>query len=263
MFAYASIPYLVLAASLAVAAPVAAPSSAIGLLVDSASAQRAQAGLLVLGATPGSLADRLGLRPGDLITRVNGIPLANLGADTNGHALAASAFRSSVAELPTAAPLRLSVLRDGVTVAMNAPLHDGAAPVPMAAAPEAPATAATEGCGRISTFDVAPRNKHQYRAIIVLLDGQTPGPSGAKSFRVNAGTHTLLVAEDIPTREMGVGFFASLRTRRDNSKQIAVTVKPNTTSMLAAQLHPDKAADFAQAAYWDPVVWREIPERCP
>jgi hypothetical protein len=41
-----------------------------------------------------------------------------------------------------------------------------------------------------------------------------------------------------------------------------VTVKPNTTALLAARLNTEKAADFAHGAYWDPVIWREIPEDC-
>ena len=55
---------------------------------------------------------------------------------------------------------------------------------------------------------------------------------------------------------------ASLRSRRDNSKTLTVTVKADTTALLAARLNTEKAADFADGAYWDPVVWREIPEIC-
>lgn len=252
---------VLLAASTAVAS---SPAATLGLLVDSASAQRADAGLPVLGATPGSIADELGLRPGDVVVEVNGTSLANLGADADGRALAAATFNSSVAALPATAPLRLRVLRNGVALAMNTPVHDAALlaqTVLPAASAEDPAASA--GCGRISTFDVAPRNQHMYRAKILLLDGSTPGPTGTPSFRVSAGTHKLLVAEEIPTEEMGVGAFATLRSRRDTSKELTVTVKPNTTAMLAAQLHTDKAANFAHAAYWDPVIWREIPESCP
>jgi membrane-associated protease RseP (regulator of RpoE activity) len=256
----------VLAASTALAVPPAAtPTAALGLLVDSASAERANDGLPVLGATPGSIADELGLRPGDLVVEVNGTSLANLGADADGHALAAATFNSSIATLPPAAPLRLRVLRNGVALAMNAPLHDAA----MNAQADVPAASAmvdtdsSGGCGRISTFDVAPRSNHQYHAKILLLDGVTPGPTGHETYRVSAGTHTLLVAENIPTEEMGVGDFATLRSRRDTSKKLTVTVKANTTAMLAAQLHIDKASVFTHAAYWDPVIWREIPERCP
>jgi hypothetical protein len=235
-------------------------TSALGLLVDSANAQLAQTGLPVLGATPGSLADRLGLRPGDVVIEVNGTALGGLGADADGRALAAVTFKSTVAALPASVPLRLRVLRNGMTVAMNAPLHDANAEADMSPVDR---QSTTQGCGRISTFDVAPRSAQQYHATIVLLDGVTPGPTGHETYRVGAGTHELLVAEDIPTDRMGVGSIASLRTRRDNSKRLTIHVKADTTVMVAAQLHADKASHFANAAYWDPVVWREIDERCP
>lgn len=242
----------------------ASPAAALGLLVDSANAQSAHEGLRILGATPGSVADQIGLRPGDVLVDVNGVALANLGADANGRALAAATLNTTIAGLPASTPLRLRVLRDGATLALNAPSRtDAAAPSATVASGDAasvPPDAA--GCGRISTFDVAPRSRHLYRAKIVLLDGSTPGPTGTPSFRVAAGTHQLLVAEDIPTQEMGVGPIASLRSRRDTSKTLTVTVKANTTALLAARLNTEKAADFADGAYWDPVIWREIPENC-
>lgn len=241
-------------------ATAASPSASLGLLVDSADAQAAHDGLRVLGATPGSVADQLGLRPGDVLVEVNGTSLANLGADADGRALAAATLNTSLANLPTASPLRLRVLRDGVSLALNAPLYAAAESSAVTAAADPPPTG---GCGRISVFDVAPRSEHLYRAKILLLDGVTPGPTGTPSFRVSAGTHKLLVAEDIPTDEMGVGDFATLRARRNTSKELTVTIKPDTTALLAAKLHTDKAADFAHGAYWDPVIWREVPESCP
>jgi membrane-associated protease RseP (regulator of RpoE activity) len=232
------------------------------LLVDSADAQAAHDGLHVLGATPGSIADQLGLRPGDVLVEVNGTSLANLGADADGRALAAATFNSSLAGLASTTPLRLRVLRNGVTLALNSPLRAAVAADSVAPADAVADVSATAGCGRISTFDVAPRSEHLYAARILLLDGVTPGPSGTPSFRVGAGTHKLLVAENIPTERMGVGAYAMLRSRRDTSKELTVTVKPNTTALLAARLNTDKAAEFAHAAYWDPVVWREIPGNC-
>lgn len=245
------------------AATAASPSASLGLLVDSADAQAAHNGLRVLGATPGSVADQLGLRPGDVLVEVNGTALANLGADIDGHALAAATLNSSLTDLAPASPLRLRVLRDGVLLAMNTPLHSATALASAAPADVAADSSSGGGCGRISTFDVAPRSEHLYRAKLLLLDGITPGPTGAPSFRVRAGTHKLLVAENIPTLRMGVGDFATLRSRRDTSKELTVTVKPNTTALLAARLNTDKAADFAHGGYWDPVIWREIPENCP
>jgi hypothetical protein len=258
------------AASNTAASASARVVSDFGILVDSANAQQARDGLRVLAATPGSPADELGLRPGDLLVDVNGTSLRNLGADADGRALAATVLKSRLGDVSDTVPLRLQVVRDGVTLVTNLPVRGGALPTlggELAAAsmasiandPAAPVT--TAGCGRISTFDVAPRNEHMYHAIILLLDGTTPGPSGQKNYRVAAGEHHLLVAEDIPTLQMGVGEIATLR--RDTKKALTVIVKPNTLVMIAAQLHPDKATEFSTGAYWDPVAWREIPQACP
>ncbi len=241
----------------------------LGVLVDSTSAAHARDGLRVLGTTPGGTAARLGLRPGDVVLAVNGTSLRNLGADTEGRALAASTLKSAVEALPESAPLHLDVLRDGVTVALNAPVQSVYLPAlrmqlgAAALAAVAPATTnpPAASCGRISTFDVAPRGDRQYHAHIVQLDGTTPGPTGQETYRVRAGEHHLLVTEDIPTQQMGVGEIATLR--RNTTKPLTMTVAANTTAMVAAQFHPDKASDLAHGTYWDPVVWRAIPQSCP
>jgi hypothetical protein len=243
----------------------------LGILVDSANADHARDGLRVLGATPGSIAERLGLRPGDIIVAVNGISLRGLGADVDGHALAAGTLKSTVEALPDSAPLQLEVLRGGDPVALNAPVHSvylpalrmelGAAALAGADSATAAATSSSgSGCGRISTWDVAPPSEHKYHANVILIDGVSPGPSGGETWRVSAGTHRLLVGEDIPIRQFGVGEIASLR--RDTHRELTVTVKPNTTSRLAAQLHLDKTSEVLKGGYWDPVVWREVPESC-
>lgn len=238
----------------------------LGILVDSTNADRARDGLHVLGATPGSTAEHLGLRPGDVIVAVNGTSLRGLGADSDGHPLAAATLKATVEALPDAAPLQFDVERAGNALALNAPLQSVYLPalrmeLGAAAMANADATPSSAGCGRVSTYDVAPRGDHQYHALILLLDGVTPGPrGGAETYRVAAGQHKLLVAEQIPTLQIGVGDMASMR--RKTSKEIEITVKPGFTSMIAAQLHVDKATQL-NGGYWDPVVWREISESCP
>lgn len=241
----------------------------LGVLVDSTSADRAHDGLRIVGTTPGSSAEQSGLRPGDVIVSVNGTSLRNLGADTDGRALAATTLRSSVDNVADSSRLRLDVLRNGDTLAMNVPVQSVFVPamrVELGAAALADHTSSASssgGCGRISTFDVAPRGERLYHARILLLDGKTPGPSGQENYRVDAGEHKLLVSEDIPTDQMGTGTFASLRSRQDTHKELLVDVKPGTTAMVGAKFHHDKAANFAHGEYWDPVVWRVETESCP
>jgi hypothetical protein len=242
----------------------------LGVLVDSTSAERARNGLRVLGTTPGGTGERLGLRPGDVLVAVNGTSLRNLGADADGRALAATTLKSAVDALPDATPLQLDVERAGNVLAMNAPVHSVLLPalsVELGAATLAAATdnanVAGGSCGRISSFDVAPRGEQQYHAVILQIDGATPGPNARGTYRVSAGEHKLLVAEDIPTEFMGAGPLATVRTRMHTHKELTVNVKPNTTAMIAAQLHVDKNTEFQHGLYWDPVMWREIPESCP
>jgi len=252
--------------------------TSLGALVDSTSAQSARDGLHVLGATPGSNADRLGLRPGDVIVAVNGTSLRDLGGDQHGRALAATTLKTVVDGLPDDAKLQLAVMRGGSAVTLSGPLEPVYLPAmhvdlggavasadvhPAAAlASTAPADAApAEGCGRISMFDVAPRGEHLYGVRILLIDGTTPGPLGTPAFRVSAGEHHLLVAENIPTTQLGAGEFATFR--RQTSKPLTVNVKPGTTAMVAAELHPGKATQLNNGGYWDTVVWREVPESCP
>jgi len=243
--------------------------TALGALVDSTDASHARDGLHVLGATPGSMADRLDLRPGDVIIAVNGTSLRDLGADAQGRALAAATIRNVVAGLPNDATLNLDVMRAGSHVSLSGPLQAiyvpamavqiGAAAVAASADAQAPGEAG--GCGRISSFDVAPRGERLYGARILLLDGTTPGPDGTRSFRVAAGVHHLLIAENIPTRELGIGEIGTLR--RQTSKPLTVTVRPGTKVLIASQLHLDRASDLNHGGYWDPVAWKEVAEACP
>jgi PDZ domain-containing protein len=263
--------------------------TSLGAVVDSTSARSAREGLHVLGATPGSNADRIGLRPGDVIIAVNGTSLRDLGGDEHGRALAAATLKTVVDGLPDNATLQLAVVRGGSSLTLSGPVETvylpamhvelggavastsgggvasmsaadvRAADSIAAAAPSA--SAAPEGCGRISMFDVAPRGEHMYGVRIILLDGKTPGPFGTASFRVKAGEHQLLIAENIPTDALGVGEIATLR--RQTKKPLTVNVQPGTTVMLAAQLHLSKVTELTTGAYWDPVAWKEIPETCP
>lgn len=241
-----------------------------GVLVDSGSGAAARDGLHVLGASPGSPAARMGLHPGDVLVTVNGKSLEQLGTDVDGRAQAARVLKSAVDASTDAAPLQLRVRRDGRMLALSTSLTSTLVPAMRVEVGAAAATAsdssesgsvAAAACGRISTFDVAPRNRHIYYARILLLDGTTPGTYGQDTFRVSPGEHTLLVTEHIPSLQMGVGAIAT--TRRHTSKTLTVTVKPDTTVMVGAKLHLEKVTQLYNGAYWDPIMWREFSQTCP
>ncbi|MEP7044481.1 MAG: PDZ domain-containing protein [Dokdonella sp.] len=247
--------------------------SNLGLLVDSSGASRD--GLHVLGVTPGGSAEHMGLRAGDVLVALNGAALTDGGTSTatlrqtvdslpNGGELAFEVRRdhqarsvSGIVNSVYLPPMRLRV-GDGVALAANG---TGAAAAAMQTA-TATATVAA-GCGRISDFDVAPRQQQLHAATIISIDGVTPGPSGATSYRVNVGQHVLKVAERIESR------YLSFNDRqrnggsdRDRYKTLTVDVAPDTTTLIAARLNDDKRNEWQGGRYWDPVAWKQTAEGC-
>ena len=142
-------------------------------------------------------------------------------------------------------------LAAGSTVSLASPPQADQAP---------PSASPATGCGRISVFDVAPRNKDIYRARLLEIDGELAGPTGARSFRTSAGHHTLKVAELIDDYEFDD---VQLRLRgqgRDLSKTLEVDVAPDTTYMLGAKFN--ERGSIQDKSYWDPVIYQHNPEPC-
>lgn len=239
----------------------------LGLLVDSAHAD--ESGLRVLAVTPGGGAERIGLRAGDTLLALNGTSLAR--ADGG------ATLRRSVDALPDGSPLAFYVRREGTTQTLSGPMRSIELP-PMrltvgsgtqlaAAAPAARADGrrddALDGCGRISDFDTAPRQQDLHAAKIISIDGTTPGPAGAKSYRVAPGPHVVKVAEDIESRYLGFSDRArasGLATQR--YKTLTIEVVPDTTTLVAARLVPEQRDNPSGGAYWEPVAWKQVAEGC-
>lgn len=241
--------------------------SDLGVLVDSA--RDSGHGLHVLGITPGSAAERMGLRAGDVLLSANGTTLGGHGAT------AAASLRRSVDSLPSGSTLAFEVDRGGRSQTVSGALtsvyvpamrlHVGDA-VQLASNGSAAAATGAEapsGCGRISDFDVAPRQQQLHAAKIIAIDGQAPGPSGATSFRVSAGSHVVTVYNLIESRYLP---FSDIQRNSGMSgshyKKLTVDVAPDTTTLIAARLNSDKRNDWQNDAYWDPVAWKQSAERC-
>jgi hypothetical protein len=250
--------------SLDVDAPAQRVSN-LGLLVDSAHGH--PDGLHVVGVTPGGGAERIGLRAGDVVVALNGRQLLN-------NADAATELRRTVDDLPNGSALAFDVSRDGRTLAMSGALASVELPamhltiggsVAAASGGSRPAAGAvgSAGCGRISDFDVAPRQQQLHTAKIIAIDGVTPGPTGTKAYRVEAGSHVLKVSEQIENRYLSFND----RSRRsgmsgERYKTLTVDIAPDTTTLIAARLNEDKRDEPRNGAYWDPVAWKQVPEAC-
>ena len=254
--------------------------SNLGLLVDSKGG--AADGLHVLAVTPGGNAERIGLRAGDVLLALNGTPLAS--AD------GAATLRNTVDTLPDGGRLDFNVRRDGrtetmggasasmVLPAMHLSIGNGTALASNAGANAASANAAGNspaegyngaspanggsGCGRISDFDVAPRGQGLHAATIIAIDNKAPGPHGSKAYMIGSGTHVLKIGEHIESR------YFSFNDRQRNAqigggyKTLSVDVAPDTTYFVAARLNEDQRDNPAHGAYWDPVLWKQVPESC-
>lgn len=248
--------------------------SNLGLLVDSKGA--ASDGLHVLAVTPGGSAERMGLRAGDVLLALNGTSLAA----TDG----ATTLRHTVDALPDGGRLDFNVRRDGRTQtlggasasmylpAMHLSVGDGTALASNAGA-DAAADAqggstygssadTSQGCGRISVFDVAPRQQQLHAATLIAIDGHAPGPFGSKAYVVKPGPHVLKIGERIESR------YLAFNSRQRNAqvgggyKTLNIDVAPDTTYFVAARLNEDQRDNPAYGAYWDPVMWKEVPEAC-
>lgn len=124
------------------------------------------------------------------------------------------------------------------------------------------APAAADGCGRVSVFDVAPRNQNLFRARLISIDGALPGPAGSRSYRLPAGPHVLEVAELIDTNQFGDVELKQRDQRSGAYKKVSLDVKPDTTYLLGAQLIDAHRNDILSGAYWEPVIYSESKVPC-
>ena len=244
----------------------------LGLLIDTRAATRD--GVPVLGTLPGGAAQRLGLRAGDVITSVNGKSLAGGGFEPR----VIEQLRAEVDALREGGAIDFALLREGKPLNLagevkaqylpavrlelgEAALVAAAGPVAAGSTLAAPVAAqhAAGACGRISVFHTAPRSRQLYAAKILKLDGQIPGPYTQDTFRVAPGHHVLVVAEQIDDEDLPTVY---TRARRNHEKVLEIDVQPGVTYMVASHLNLDRQRDVPRGGYWDPVVWKEVPEPC-
>lgn len=211
-------------------------------------------GLPVLAVTPGSAAERVGLRVGDRLLAINGHRFAA------GQA-AGEAFRTALGARDGAIELRVG--RGGRELSLSGAADTVVIPAYTLTLHAPAMAAASDGCGRISTFDAAPRAQQIHPAVLIAIDGRLPGPTGSDSFRLTAGRHVLTVAEAIDARQFtAVQQYQRDRGARDRYKTFEIDVKPDTTYRLGARLITERRGDIADNAYWEPVLYGQFQERC-
>lgn len=246
----------------------------LGVLVDSSGGAAAADGLKVVGTTPGSSASRLGLHSGDIIASVNGVSLAGLGDDASGGARAAVVLREQLESLPDDAKIEFKVVRNGRPVNISGPMESAWIPSLHLTVGDGIAVAAADqggtyrsaptgdGCGRLSIFDVAPRQQNLHAAALISIDGERSPFGGQEVFRLSEGRHVLTVGEKIASRYLAFNNVFRNSNIKNPYKTLEIDVAPNTTYFLAARLIQEKRNVWLDGAYWEPVIWSESTEAC-
>lgn len=214
-------------------------------------------GATIMAITPKSAAERLELQPGDRLIAINGVRIADA-ADP------ASTLERAVRD--GGGSLKIEASRDG-----HAFHVDGQADVVAIPAYKLVIGAATtNGCGFVTDqAGSVPTSQDIYRADITQIDWRST-PIGPKNrHRVDTGRHVLRVRELIPGSWLsGAQLHQVARMKRikddDAYKTFVVDVKPGVSYRVGARLLRDKldAENIRNNAYWEPVIWESVPERC-
>lgn len=239
---------------LAIQALQAAASDAthyeLGAVVDARQANGR--GIAILVVTPGGAADRMGLRANDRLLAINGRRLDN--TSTPSTTLEAALQESSGA-------LQVEATRSGKSLALSG----RADPVRLAA------SGGARSCGYVTTrAGVVPRTRHIFKAEITQIDGRSTPLEPAYRHRTSAGTHVLVVREFIDPNYLNSAQLVQIAKMKKFAlarayKSLLVDVKPGMSYRVGARLLEDRldTQSIRDNAYWEPVVWEEVPEACP
>ena len=123
-------------------------------------------------------------------------------------------------------------------------------------------TSSGQGCGRLSVFNVAPRQQNLHDAAVINIDDAGSPFAGQKVFQLSEGRHVLTVGEKIESRYLAFNDVFRNSNVKNPYKTLEMGVAPNTTYFLAARLIQDKRNVWRDGAYWEPVIWSESTESC-
>ena len=225
---------------------------ALGAVVD---VRRANVkGVTILAITPGGAADRMGLQAGDQLRVVNGARLDNT--------LTPSSVLENVLQQGNGV-LEVEAVRNGRPIFLS-----GRAGIDEASPPGTPDS--SSGCGYVSTLGVVPKvSQGIHSALITSIDGRSTPLQPPNRHRLAAGRHVLIVSEAIDDFHLTSSQakdrdYVLDRLRARAYKALVVNVKPGTSLRIGAKLLRDKLdrQSIRNNAYWQPVVWKEVPDTC-
>ncbi|WP_447940373.1 PDZ domain-containing protein [Pseudoxanthomonas mexicana] len=228
----------------------------LGAVVDVRTAQRS--GLPVMALTPDGPAARIGFKVGDRLVSMNGVRLdgASPPAPLLEQALQRGEGRVVADVLRGSVPTKLSGAA-GVVAVPAYRLEIGA---------DAKGT-----CGFVTArAGTVPKTRNIFRADITTIDGRSTPLQSVNRHRLAVGRHVLVVQELIDTNRLSPSQLVQINKMKRFAlakayKPLVVDVKPNMSYRIGARLLKDKldTQSLRDNAYWEPVVWEEVAERCP
>ena len=158
-----------------------------------------------------------------------------------------------------------------LALAVAGPVHAQAGIVPALAPALDPDTpGADEACGIVGAGTAAtPESMDIYPGHIMQINGERPRLV-REGYRLQPGKHLLVVAEAIPRAHLGTAQQAQIdkmRRRKDFTgyfKPLLVDVRADTLQRVGVRLRRDHldTGSIRDNAYWEPVVWEEVPREC-
>lgn len=163
------------------------------------------------------------------------------------------------------------LLRMLPAIALAMAMHAHAGIVPAVAPALDPDTPGAESaCGLVGAGTAAtPESMDIYPGHIMQINGERPRLS-RDAYRLQPGKHVLVVAEAIPPAHLGTAQLAQIdrmRRRKDFTgyfKPLVVDVRADTLQRVGVRLHRDRldTDSIRDNAYWEPVIWEEVPREC-
>jgi hypothetical protein len=222
----------------------------LGAVVDVR--QASTQGVTVLAITPGGSAEKMGLLVGDQLRAINGRRL-------DGTSKPSAELERALEE--SGGMLQVEAVRNGKPVQVSGAADTLSPPLP----------GAGRSCGFVTTrTGVVPRNDDIFNAEITQIDGRSTPIQTPNRHQVGTGKRVLVVRELIQQSRLNSAQLLQIAKMKKFAfarayKTIVVDVQPDTSYRIGARLLRDKldTQSIRDNAYWEPVVWQEVAERCP
>ena len=226
----------------------------LGLVFDSDNVNN---GYDVLSVTPGSTADKLGIKSKDIILKINDIIINNSTTESAIHLLKNLKIGNTLkltVKSETGERELTSTLTGQYVPEIRLELGPVSELVSMKSGGLANINEASKSCGVVSVLLNPPEARDIFPASIHKIDDDHL-KRNRSSFKLPVGKHTIYIQEYIDVKNITI-------RRRSRAKPIEIEVKENTTYRIGAQFHRDKALKIHKGGYWSPMVWNTFNQEC-